>query len=117
MISQKQRDKLYLFQMRDSIAQILNYTQKLTEDDFCSNSMVKDAVIRNLEVIGGANKRVSSELRNQHSNIEWSRMSSEWEKLFHDYIEVDVKTVWQIVEKLLPSLKNDIDFILSKIRP
>jgi len=62
-------DKIYLSHILESIESILQYTQEMTEQDFLVNKMVKDAVIRNFEIIGEATKRVSKETKVSYPNI------------------------------------------------
>jgi len=106
-------DQVYLFHIRDSINSILFYTKGFSSLDFYSNSLVKDAVIRHLEVIGEATKRISEELKSSYPDVEWSQMAGMRDKLIHDYMEVDIKVVWAVVEKFLPNLKEKIELILS----
>ena len=56
-------DKVYLLHIRDSIHTILQYTKGFSANDFYSNSLVRDAVIRNFEIIGEASKRISKTLK------------------------------------------------------
>lgn len=75
--------------------------------------MVQDAVIRNLEVIGEAVKKLSSDLRAQYPEIPWSRIAGMRDVLIHEYFGVRVETVWGAVENRLPELKRHVDALLS----
>lgn len=106
-------DKVCLYHIRDAISQVLKYVDGISEQEFYQNSLVKDAVIRNLEVIGEASKKVSKETRNQYPNIPWSRMTGMRDKLIHDYISVDVKVIWKVIQESMPTLRKDIEVLLS----
>ena len=75
--------------------------------------MAQDAVVRNLEVIGEATKRLSAELRDKHPSLPWRQIAGLRDVLIHDYGNVDIEEVWAIVKKDLPDLKQQVDEILK----
>lgn len=107
-------EKVYLFHIRDAIVTILTYTKGLSENDFYENNLIKDAVIRNFEIIGEASKRISKQTRLEYPQVPWAQMAGMRDKLIHDYIQVDLQRVWDVVDKILPDLKRDIEFVISK---
>jgi uncharacterized protein with HEPN domain len=56
-------DKIRLLHILDAIDEIQNYTESTTFESFSSNSMIHFATIKQLEVIGEASNKLSSELR------------------------------------------------------
>ena len=76
--------------------------------------MAQDAVVRNLEVIGEATKRLSAELRDKHPSLPWRQIAGLRDVLIHDYGNVDIEEVWAIVKKDLPDLKQQVDEILKR---
>ena len=93
------------------IEKIQDYTKNLTKKDFNNNELVQDAVIRNIEIIGEAVKKISKELKSQYPNIPWKEMSGMRDKLIHDYFGVDVDVVWKTVDDDIPFLKSLIGTI------
>lgn len=93
------------------IKKIQDYTGNLTEKDFNNNELIQDAVIRNLEIIGEATKKISKELKSQYPDIPWKEMSGMRDKLIHDYFGVDVDVVWKTVNDDIPFLKSLIETI------
>ena len=79
--------------------------------DFDSNVMIQDAVIRNIEIIGEATKKVSKSFTQFHPEIPWSEMAGMRDKLIHDYLDVDIDVVWKTIEVDLPLLKKMISNI------
>jgi len=67
--------------------------------------MVQDAVIRNIEIIGEATKKISRDFRTMHNEIPWKEMAGIRDKLIHDYMGVDVDVIWKTIEIGLPELK------------
>ncbi|MDC3412000.1 DUF86 domain-containing protein [Aquibacillus sp. 3ASR75-11] len=84
------------------------------EDDFFSSKLIQDAVIRNLEIIGEATKRISKVYREQHLHVPWREMAGLRDVLIHDYFGVDNGIVWNVVEKEIPPLKEKINDLLEQ---
>ena len=87
-------NRIYIEHIISCLQKILNYIEDLDQDKFVKNTMVQDAVIRQFEVIGEATKRLSTDLRLQYPDIPWRQMAGMRDKLIHDYIDVDLNTVW-----------------------
>ena len=105
-------DRVYLRHIRDAIARIDSYVAR-GRDAFLAETMVQDAVIRNLEVIGEAVKNLSDSLRAQHQEVPWTRIAGMRDVLIHGYFGVRVETVWAAVENRLPELKRYVDALLG----
>jgi uncharacterized protein with HEPN domain len=107
-------DMLYLQHILECIDNIESYVPN-GESDFFSSKLIQDAVIRNLEVIGEATKRVSMDLRSQHSDVPWREMAGMRDVLIHNYFGVDNEIVWNVVKDELPLLKNKIAELLNHL--
>jgi uncharacterized protein with HEPN domain len=105
-------DKLYLTHILECITNIETYLPN-GKQDFFSSKLIQDAVIRNLEVIGEATKRISKEFRDQHKSVPWREMAGLRDVLIHDYFGVDNGIVWNVVEKEIPPLKEKIIVLLQ----
>lgn len=106
----------YNVYFEDIISAILNiqeYTKDLSFQEFSENKLVKDAVIRNLEIIGEAVKSMPEKIKEMHPEIEWREIAGLRDILIHRYFEVNVKILWDIVKNKLPNLKDKISQILE----
>jgi uncharacterized protein with HEPN domain len=68
--------------------------------------MAQDAIVRQLEIIGEATKRISKEIRNLNPHVPWSDIAGMRDILIHDYIDVDIDIVWKTASESIPELKN-----------
>ena len=73
----------------------------------------QDAVIRQLEIIGEAVKRLSAGTTGSRPDIPWRRIAGMRDVLIHDYMGVDVETVWQVTQHDLPQLRGVIEELLG----
>jgi len=105
-------DRAYLLHIRDAFALMEEYS-KAGKDVYRVTPHLQDAIIRRLEVIGEASKRLSPELRQAHPEVPWRRICGLRDVLIHDYMAVDLEAVWEVVQSGIPSLKKCVEQILA----
>ncbi|RJX16888.1 MAG: DUF86 domain-containing protein [Desulforudis sp.] len=106
-------DRLYLIHISESIARIESYTSGMDFAAFIKNTLVQDAVIRNPQVLAESTQRLSGEFKAQHVEIEWYRIAGMRNILVHDYLGIDLETIWTVATTKLPDLKVAIDAALQ----
>lgn len=106
-------DKEFLADIQEAIRRIRTYTHEMTYREFLADTRTQDAVIRNLEIIGEATKKLSIELRNRYPNVPWKQMAGARDRLIHDYFGVDIEIVWKISTAELSDLTLQITKILG----
>ena len=110
----KKDPRIYLAQILERIIRIEDFTS-MGKQSFLENPLIQDAVIRNLEVIGEASRRVGAEYRIAHPEIPWREMTGLRNILIHDYESVNLEKIWQVIEKELPSVKITLETILPPL--
>lgn len=87
------RDSGYLLDILVSARLALDFVKGLDEAGFEDDVKTQDAVLRRLEIIGEATKRLSDELKRQHPDIAWKKMAGMRDFLIHDYDKVNLTSV------------------------
>jgi uncharacterized protein with HEPN domain len=85
----------------------------LTREQFQNDATLRRAVVRSLEVIGEATKKVPGVIRVQNPDVEWRAMAGMRDRLIHDYVGVDYDLVWSAVQDDVPVLREQIRRILD----
>lgn len=109
----ERQPSILLADMLDSIKAILEYTHEMNFESFLDDRKTRDAVIRNLQVLGEAANRVPKISRDEYPEIEWMRIIRSRHILVHDYAGIDYEIVWRIIEVHLPPLKKALENILN----
>lgn len=106
--------RVYLEDILEATRKITTYTGSLSKTSFLEDEKTLDAVIRNLEVIGEAVKKLPEDLRAQHSGVEWKKIAGLRDILIHEYFGLDAEIVWDIVRNKVPALDREVRTILNE---
>jgi uncharacterized protein with HEPN domain len=89
-------DRLYLGHILEAVEPFLAYSAE-GEAAFRRDVKTQDAIIRNLQVMGEAVKKVSTELREAHAEIPWKDIAGMRHRVVHDYFGISLDIVWDVV--------------------
>jgi uncharacterized protein with HEPN domain len=98
------RDPDYLADICEAMRRITQYTAEMTYEGFLHETIVQDAVVRNLTIIGEATKRLSPDFRRTHPEIPWRNMAGMRDRLTHDYFGINYDIVWTVAHDEVPVL-------------
>ena len=115
-MSNKRRDADYLGDVLEAMQRIQVYTEGLSRAQFMQDRRTQDAVVRNIEVIGEAVKKLSTSLRKKHPVIPWKEMAGMRDKVIHHYFGINYDTVWTVASEEIPQLASKIAAILKTLK-
>lgn len=99
-------DLAYIDHILECIRKINEFSSGLSLKEFKLNELVQDAVIRNIEIIGEASKKVSKDTKQTYYKVPWKEIAGMRDKLIHDYLGVDVEVVWKTIKEDIPTLEK-----------
>lgn len=109
-----QRDiRLWLIDIRDSIGNILTFSDGLDLERFDRDIVVKHAVLHNFAIIGEAVSKLPDSLKENYPEIPWREIKGFRNYVIHEYFGLDASIIWQIIQTDLPQLKGEISQILE----
>lgn len=106
--------KEYLRHILDECEYILTQTKDISYDDFTSNETLKRAVVRSLEIIGEATKKIPADFKAKWNSIEWRKIAGMRDRLIHDYIGVNYRIVWDVAKNKIPAIREQISSFLTQ---
>lgn len=106
----------FLQHILDETNYVLKYTNGLTHDDFLKDETLTRAVIRSIEIIGEAAKKLPDDFKSSYPQVEWKKMAGTRDLLIHHYFGIDWEIVWDIIINKLPDLSIQISAILNDFR-
>jgi len=106
-------DRLYLIHISECIERIERYTAA-GRAAFFADTMTQDAVLRNLHTLSESTQRLSDALKARHPEVDWPSIVAFRNVIVHDYLDVDLAQIWDIVEHDLPDFKRAIAAMLEE---
>ena len=98
--------KLYLNDIKESIAQIEEYIKGVSEENFKKDKKLQDATIRRLEIIGEASRNIPRALKEKNKNVPWFEMSQFRDLISHSYFEISLNRIWSTIKERISSIKE-----------
>jgi uncharacterized protein with HEPN domain len=99
----------------ESISYIRDFTRDVKWKDFRENTLVQDAVLRRITIIGEATKSVPDDVRSRYPDVPWKKIAGTRDKVVHDYNHVDLEVVWEIISKDLLPFQDRLKVILDDL--
>ena len=111
----EQGDKIRLLHILEAIEEIESYISNIELPEFESNSMMRFACIKQIEIVGEASHHLTDEIKNKQAHVQWKQINGLRNILIHEYFGVDTIIVWQIIKNDLPELKAAVESILHTL--
>lgn len=100
--------KLFLRDITTCIERIETYVGGLDRKDFFADQKTMDAVMRNLEVIGEAAKKLPENIKEKYPNVEWRKLAGLRDILIHHYFGIDEDIIWDVLANKIPEVKTEL---------
>jgi uncharacterized protein with HEPN domain len=107
-------DRLYLIHINECIGRIERFVSS-GKESFMASDLIQGAVLRTLQVLAESTQRLSEPLKAKKPEGEWGKIAGFRNVLVHDYLDIDLEQVWNIVELDLPTLKRQVEEILQDL--
>jgi len=98
------RDDAYLLDMLLAARKVQNFAQDVSWEQFQSDELIQNAVMRQVQIIGEAARKVSLQYQQAHPEIPWQGIIGMRNRLIHEYFRIIPERVWDVVEKDMPEL-------------
>ena len=105
--------KEYLRHIHDECLYIISVSENLLFEDFMEDETLKRAVVRSLEIIGEATKKIPADFKVKWNTIQWKNMAGMRDRLIHDYQGVNYSIVWDVAKNKIPELSLQIQKVIQ----
>jgi len=115
------QDKNNLPYLKD-ILEAINFIEVYIQDapgidEFIGGrGLYQDAIVRNIEIIGEATKKIDDSFKVNHSEIPWRQMAGMRDKIVHEYADIDWEEVWKVATEDIKELKTSIESVLAILK-
>ena len=108
----KNRDLASIIDIYQAAQKIYNFSQDTNRNDLSTDEMRLSAILYQITIMGEATKRLSTKFRQQHDSIPWKEIAGIRDKLIHNYDNVKLDVVWNVVSKEIPKLIEQLEPLL-----
>lgn len=106
--------KEYLRHIQDECRYIISVSKELQYEDFLEDETLKRAVVRSLEIIVEATKKIPADVKVKWNSIPWKNMAGMRDRLIHDYVGVNYTLVWDVMKNKIPDMYDQIAVLLTE---
>lgn len=108
------RDIAHLIDILAAARLVQEFIKGIDQQKFNDDVMLQSAVIRQIEIMGEATKRLSEDFRNGHQNIPWRRIAGMRDILIHAYDFIDLSDVWNAATISIPEMIRKIELLIPQ---
>ena len=105
-------DRIYLTHILQCVARIEEYVAG-GQESFIDSTLIQDAVMRNFQTMGESARRISESTKTEHTEVNWRGIIGFRNLIVHDYLDISLDEVWEVIDNDLPVLKNQVEALLS----
>jgi uncharacterized protein with HEPN domain len=88
-------------------------TPHTTREQLMADETLKRAVVRSLEVIGEATKKIPADVKLRWGDISWKNMAGMRDRLVHDYMGINYRIVWDVAKNIIPEVRSQIAAVIA----
>jgi uncharacterized protein with HEPN domain len=103
----------YIHDMLENTEKAIGFVTGMNFEQFSVDEKTIYAVVRAVEIIGEASRKIPKDLRQTYSEIPWREIAGTRDKLVHDYFGVNLSVVWRTVQDDLPTLAKQLQTLLN----
>ena len=111
------RDAAYLLDMLQAAQRVVRYVQGKTREEFQGGELLRDAVERNIEIIGEAARKISEPFKANHPDIPWREMVAQRNVLVHEYESISDDEIWDVATVHVPELIQTLTPLIPPLPP
>jgi uncharacterized protein with HEPN domain len=105
----------FLRHIADECAYILRVTAGKSRDQIIDDETLSKALVRSLEIIGEASKKLDPNFTSRYPHVEWKKMAATRDVMIHHYFGIDYDIVWSIITEKIPPLHCYMNEILREL--
>ena len=109
----------FLRHILEAADRVLRYTKGMGRKEFSADTMVQDAVIRNVEIIGEATNNlleVTPDIGARYPSIPFVQIRGMRNRVAHGYFAVSLSMIWDTVQMDIPELRQQIAKVIGEIQ-
>ena len=106
--------RVYLEDILEAAGAAREFVAGMGKEELGKDRRTREAVVRNLEIIGEAVKKLPPQTKRDHPEVEWKKIAGLRDILVHDYFGIDMDIVWDVVQSKLPVLAEQVRRILEE---
>ncbi|WP_448572696.1 HepT-like ribonuclease domain-containing protein [Trichothermofontia sp.] len=96
-----------------AIAEIWEFTNEITFEEFQNDRKTIRAVLYNLTIIGEAVRSIPPDVEASHPEIPWGDVRGMRNIVIHEYFQVNLPIIWQTVQEDLVSLEASLQQLIN----